>query len=550
VGIAKVKVIVQALSETFTDETEIGVRPANPYEKTTGSGSVASNQTQTIRLDADDFLPPTVNAKLVVGTTPFVQLCGHLADLVQYPYGCVEQTISTAFPQIYFTELIPFLDSKNSLKKNDTPAQNIRAAIAKLQGLQLPNGGLAYWSGSDEAQTWASIYGLHFALEAKKAEYNVPDRFLRKLTNYVQEQTNKELRFDASEDNDRYSRERYGSAVLQKMYGLYVLTLSGQKPISSLNYFRSQQNRLDPDARFLLACTYLLTGDENSYRVLVPKSYTTPNYPRETGYTFSSPLRDQALVLNALLESDPNNPLIGSIARSVSQQLKTERYPNTQELTFALLALGKLAKRSADNATTWKVTANGQALTPQSQAKGMNSYTANLLDKDLTIQTGGKGVVYYYWEVNGVRATGKADEKDHQIAVRREFLDRSGRKTGTVFKQNDLIVVHLTLKAQRDASVENLVITDLLPAGLEVENTRLSALPNPEWTSNASTPDHTDYRDDRVHFFTSVSGDVKHFYYLVRAVSPGKFRLGPASADAIYNGDYRSYHGAGTVVVE
>jgi uncharacterized protein YfaS (alpha-2-macroglobulin family) len=53
-----------------------------------------------------------------------------------------------------------------------------------------------------------------------------------------------------------------------------------------------------------------------------------------------------------------------------------------------------------------------------------------------------------------------------------------------------------------------------------------------------------------VHFFTSVSGDVKHFYYLVRAVSPGKFRLGPASADAMYNGDYRSYHGAGTVVVE
>jgi uncharacterized protein YfaS (alpha-2-macroglobulin family) len=550
VGIAKVKVIVQALGETFSDETEIGVRPANPYEKTTGSGSIASNQSQTIRLDSEKFLPQTVNAKLVVGTTPFVQLSGHLADLVQYPFGCVEQTISTAFPQIYFTELIPFLDRKKGLKKTDTPAQNIRAAIAKLQGLQLPNGGLAYWSGNDEAQTWASIYGLHFALEAKKAEFNVPERFIRNLTNYVQEQNNKELRLVVSENDDRFSRERYGGSVLQKMYGLYVLTLAGQKPISSLNYFRSLQNRLDPDARFLLACTYLLTGDESSYRAIVPKSYTTPNYPRETGYTFSSPLRDQALVLNTLLESDPNNPLIGSIARNVSQQLKNERYPNTQELTFALLALGKLAKRSGDKATTWKVTANGQALTPQSQAKGMNSYSANLLGKDLTIQTTGKGTVYYYWEVNGVRSKDKVDEKDYQIAVRREFLDRSGRKAGTVFKQNDLIVVHLTLKAQRDASVENIVVTDLLPAGLEIENTRLSALPNPEWTSNASTAEHTDYRDDRVHFFTSVSGDVKHFYYLVRAVSPGKFRLGPVSADAMYNGDYRSYHGAGTIVVE
>jgi uncharacterized protein YfaS (alpha-2-macroglobulin family) len=37
---------------------------------------------------------------------------------------------------------------------------------------------------------------------------------------------------------------------------------------------------------------------------------------------------------------------------------------------------------------------------------------------------------------------------------------------------------------------------------------------------------------------------------MVRAVSKGSFVVGPASADAMYNPEYRSYNGAGRVVVE
>jgi len=39
------------------------------------------------------------------------------------------------------------------------------------------------------------------------------------------------------------------------------------------------------------------------------------------------------------------------------------------------------------------------------------------------------------------------------------------------------------------------------------------------------------------------------FYYAVRAVSPGIFRMGPASADAMYNAEYHSYNGGGVIKV-
>lgn len=50
-------------------------------------------------------------------------------------------------------------------------------------------------------------------------------------------------------------------------------------------------------------------------------------------------------------------------------------------------------------------------------------------------------------------------------------------------------------------------------------------------------------------FFTSMGTAKQTFYYAVRAVSPGQYKMGPVSADAMYNGEYHSYSGAGVVRV-
>ncbi len=140
------------------------------------------------------------------------------------------------------------------------------------------------------------------------------------------------------------------------------------------------------------------------------------------------------------------------------------------------------------------------------------------------------------------------------MKVRRSYYDRTGKPiSGTTFKQNDLIVVKLTVVAQYNGVIENVVITDMLPAGLEIENTRISAMQDMKWVSEAKDkkeePDYMGVRDDRLNLFTSVAGTAKAFYYMVRAVSPGTYQLGPVQADAMYNGMYHSYNGAGIVKV-
>ena len=97
------------------------------------------------------------------------------------------------------------------------------------------------------------------------------------------------------------------------------------------------------------------------------------------------------------------------------------------------------------------------------------------------------------------------------------------------------------------SNVENVVVTDMLPAGFEIENPRLNDSRDMSWIKDQSSPDYFDVRDDRIHFFTSVDKNERNFYYLVRAVTPGNFRMGPVSADAMYNGEYHSYSGSGIV---
>jgi uncharacterized protein YfaS (alpha-2-macroglobulin family) len=141
-------------------------------------------------------------------------------------------------------------------------------------------------------------------------------------------------------------------------------------------------------------------------------------------------------------------------------------------------------------------------------------------------------------------------EEDQFIKVRRSYFDRNGREvSGNIFKQNDLVIVRVTLEPAFSNVIENIVITDLLPAGFEIENPRTKDLPGMSWIKNAAEPVSLDVRDDRIHFFVNATGKPQHYYYAVRAVSTGKFKQGPVSADAMYNGEIHSYHGAGVIQV-
>jgi hypothetical protein len=551
VGNTQIIVSFNAQNKKFEEKTDIGIRPATPLQKKTGFGSLQAGSNQNISLQSP-FLLGTDKASLVVSNSTMAQFSDNLDYLLQYPYGCVEQTISTAFPQLYASELSKQLKRKNADYKgvvsDNQGRYNVQQAISKLQTMQIHNGALSYWQGSEDESWWGSIYAAHFLYEAKKAGYSVNEQFLERIAQYLEKKVKEkatERYYYYDESNKRFSRTIISKEV---PYTLYVLGLMRRGDISTMNYCKANSSMLAIDGKYLLAATYLMMGDKNSYNALLPKSFTGERSENALSGSFYSYIRDEAISLNALLETDNRNVQIPAMAKHLSEQMRVKRDLNTQENAFALLAMGKLARQANQSDLKASIKVQGKEIGKYENTDLV--LTQNILGNILNISSSGKGTLYYFWEMQGMPQNPNIKEEDSYLKVRRTFYNQAGQelKNGE-FTQNDLVVVKVSIQTTDGSSVPNVAITDLLPAGLEIENTRLVQTASLPWIKEASTPDYVDIKDDKIHIFCEASGTTKNFYYMTRAVSIGNFQMGALSAEAMYASEYHSYYGARKVIV-
>jgi uncharacterized protein YfaS (alpha-2-macroglobulin family) len=544
VSVGKVSVEVNGLGEKFSDETEISVRPASPLQVMTGSGSISNAGVQRINIPLNDFMPQSTDYQLVVSRSPALELGKQLRYLVQYPYGCTEQTISVAFPQLYYGDLADQLHNKQPGAQSGAN-WNVLEAIRKIKLRQLYNGAVTLWDGEGSEHWWATVYAAHFLLEAQKAGFEVDKNVLNGILNYLNNQLKNRQTISY------YYNQNQNKKIAPKevAYSLYVLALAGKPNVSAMNYYKANQQLLSLDCKYLLSVAYAIAGDKARYRELLPASFSGEVSVAQTGGSFYSDIRDEAIALNALVDVDPANAQIPVMAKHVADKLKQRYWYSTQECAFSFVALGKMA-RAANKATiTADIKVNGKVV-GSADAAPLKLTAKQLGGTNIEVVTKGEGRLYYYWQSEGISVSGAYKEEDNFIRVRKRFYDRYGRAVGdNTFTQNDLVIVQLTLEKSYSGEVDNVVITDMLPAGFEIENPRTKEIPGMDWIKDGGTPTALDVRDDRINLFVDLLASRQTYYYAVRAVSPGNYKMGPVSAEAMYNGEYHSYNGAGVIRV-
>lgn len=540
VGECKVTVQVNAFGKTFRDETEITVRPHIPLQSESGSGEAKGGETASIPLKNTTYLPATVRGNLLISRSPMVQFTQSLEEVVRYPHGCLEQTVSAAFPQLYYSDLVQSLYQATDINPNVD--HHIRFALQKLMLMQRYDGGLSYWPGAGTESWWGSVWAAHFVVEAEKAGFEVDPGFRDNLLQYlsirVNHKTTEEWFFD-----HKYCRL---GAPREVPYSLYVLALAGQPDWAMMNYYKSRPEMLRTDGKYLLSAAYALSGEMERGVSFLPKGLEPMEYSNPNNASFASILRDQALALNVLIEIDPNHPQIPFLAQQVSKSMKQSTWRSTQENAFGLVALGKLARRSGSSSATAEVWQGDKKIAD------FNGKTLRLTQKQfspqkpITLKTTGAGPIYWFWETQGVPTTETRKTLDNQIFVRRQYYRETGQeiKDGQL-TQNELVVVKLTVASGTGQSIPNVAITDVLPACLEIENPRLHDLQTYPFMVNPSHPTHRDIRDDRISLFDDITVSPKQYYYLARVVSLGHFRGSYVSADAMYDGTIHSFQGGG-----
>ena len=543
INVGKISIEVNGMGEKFVEETDISVRPAAPLQVLNGSGSIVNAASQKIAIPTNDFLPGSSDYQLVVSRSPALELGKQLRYLVQYPYGCTEQTISAAFPQLYYADLAEQMEAKKDVAGGANA--NVLEAIRKIKLRQLYNGAITLWDGEGTEHWWSSIYAAHFLLEAQKAGFEVEGSLLDGNLGYINN------RLKRKETILYYYNQKQQKKIAPKevAYSLYVLALADKANVSVMNYYKANAAILSLDSRYLVSVSYAIAGDKTRYKELLPASFSGEVSVPQTGGSFYSDIRDEAISLNALIDVDPNNPQIPVMAKHVADKLKQRTWYNTQECSFSFLALGKLAKAANKATITGDIKVNGKSVGKVS-ANSVRLNAKQLGGTNVEIITSGSGRLYYYWQSEGISASGTYKEEDNYIKVRKKFFDRYGRTlSGSTFNQNDMIIVQVTLEKSYSTDVDNIVISDLLPAGFEIENPRTKEIPGMDWIKDAGVPTALDVRDDRMNLFVDLKNNRQIYYYAVRAVSPGVYKMGPVGAEAMYNGEYHSYHGAGIITI-
>ena len=523
----------------------IAIRPVSPFSIESRSGALTTGSDVTLPR-ASEYIAGTREVRLTISAFPSIRFAKQLKQLVGYPHGCLEQTISTAFPQLYLESILKLVDPDRY--RTQTPAYFVNEAVRKIESMQLWDGSMSYWPGGSNTSWWGSVYAAHFLLEARNAQYRVSDQAFAKLLRYIAKK---------SRQRDTYEYISYTAggrrselkARKEILYGLYVLAVAGKPDISTMNYYMGRRHLLTRDMQYLLAGAYAQAGRWNSWHKVLPGEFRGVRPARESGGSFDSEVRANALMLNVLLDVDPGNKQIPVILRYLSNRM--DQMYSTQETAFAMLALGKAARRGADSRLKVQVLVNGNTVAEY------NGRDIRLTEKELgtgtvSLKTEGSGNVYYYWSAEGIKKRGTVIEEDEGMRVRREWLDYRTRLpvNPSQLRQGQLLVCRLSLGGV-GRSVENVIVTDIIPAGCEIENPRLRPSTSHAWSvENPMRVEYMDVRDDRLILFTSLAGnETREFLYLLRVVNQGRFVLPPVAAEAMYDPSYHSYHGAAAVSI-
>jgi hypothetical protein len=256
------------------------------------------------------------------------------------------------------------------------------------------------------------------------------------------------------------------------------------------------------------------------------------------------------MLLDAVVTVKPDSERVRGLIERLAAEMDDGHWATTQENAFAFLAIGKAAGEQDEFGENNKVTITLGDGTEVPFDGDLRLETPQLLKGDVRIETSDSHKLRYAWELAGVEKKASATQKDRGLEVRRSWLDENGKPVDRdEVRQGELVVVELKLQSLGSGRVENVAVTDLLPAGLEIENSRLSSSARLPGTRSSSEVDHVDIRDDRLNLYLDVGVQPKVYYYTARAVTVGEFAVPGVYAEAMYDPSIMSRHGQDRMTV-
>ncbi|MFC2158306.1 MG2 domain-containing protein [Acidobacteriota bacterium] len=542
-------------NETDGLELKIPLKLPRPTE-TVALSDTASESKDEALLIPDETFPEQSKLDILASASALTGLKGYVEFLKNYPYMCLEQKISSILPFIVGYDVI--LEFKLTDLDRKTIRQRIQTALEGLYSHQMDSGGFGLWANSMRESPYLSSYTAFALVKASEAGYDINPERLAQLSNYLKNLVRGRINVQYYPYTDRVWASVISSA-------LYSLALLGQPEPSFMENLFKERDVLSLLGRtFLLKAMYhgraplsaqttLVQDLLNKIKVTTNLAHFEEDEGRAGNWIYSSNERTTALVLQALIETGTENPLMSSIARWLVEKGKTRRH-TTQQSFYIFHALNdyfnKYERTKPD--FTVEILLKGKQLLKDVFKQDRNKVIqaeASLSEfkpgktVPLKIKKKGEGTLHY-----DVRMTyapkGALPPRDEGFTIIKEFSSLDGKPLETI-EAGDLVVVTLRVITPRESLY--VVVDDPLPAGLEAVNPTFMTESNEEQRSMSELEgdnqerwwrgfNHIEMHDDRVLLFAdSLAPGIITHRYLTRALTFGVFISPGTKVEEMYS---------------
>ncbi|HEX9185494.1 MAG TPA: alpha-2-macroglobulin family protein, partial [Vicinamibacteria bacterium] len=531
-GVAKATVTAVSGAEKAGQTIEIDVRSSTARVVDVVGGTVKPGETWTPSV-ALPGLAGTNQATLEVSRVPPLDLGRRLEYLLAYPHGCVEQTVSAAFPQLYLGKLLEL-----SPEKQARTQANVKAALERLRRFQATDGGFGYWPGDDDSADWATNYAGHFAVEAQRAGYLPPPGLLDQWTAFQRRRARAWVP-GAGEAPGAPAGAGPGPSArageLTQAYRLHTLALAGAPELPAMNQLRERAG-LPVAAKWRLAAAYQLAGQPEAARALAARGDVEVAPYRELGFTYGSDLRDRAMVLEAVVLLGLAEH-VGPLAKGLSESLSKNEWLSTQETAYALLALAKAQsdpRGGAKTAFSFEWAGGGSTAVTSASPIVERRLEVGKAAPRLAVRNTGTATLYPRLVLSGLPPMGRETAAASGLSLDVQYrtpddkpLDPSRLGQGTDFRA----VVKVTNTGAR-GDYQEVALAHVVASGWEIRNDRL----DPGRARATRAFEYQDVRDDRVYtYFDLRAGATKTFEVGLHASYLGRFYLPMVTVEAMYD---------------
>ena len=542
-SVAQVRVRVDGNGAKVDRKYDLPVRPAWPSvvrsrTQVLGEGSAATMDAGF----ADGLMPGSVSARMLVSAVPPIPFAAALKGALDYPYGCAEQTTSKGYAALLLDAASAKQFGVGGLDAAKRRAR-MEGAFGRLASMQVASGHFSMWGSDDYVDPALTPYIVEFLLDAREGGFAVPDAVLQKALQRLSE----DLLAGGHEFYGRDQRE-YLKFAYQAHAG-YALARVNRAPLGTLRalYDNERKKALKGLPLVQLGLALAMQGDKVRGQKAIAEGFAFQG--DRVGYLgdYGSPLRDGALMIALTHERGYAKPAFDAKVIDLGRDLDARRnapwfYLSTQE-QIALARLGKalLADQKKQVAGTLTTAAGVEAIAA-AKAFGRD-FDFAALAKGVRFVPQGEPPFYASLDVAGVPRSAPAADAS-VIKVERALYGTDGKPwTPRPLKEGEALIVRVSITADRD--MPDALLTDLLPAGLEIENFNLGD--GKQWadvvvdgidiTSRGGEAEirHEEFRDDRyIAALKLGAGSRARLFYLVRAVTPGTYTAPPSLVEDMY----------------